>query len=172
METKASYVRKLMGSTQANFSVITSHDIRDYPDKASVYPCDVSNIEDCLEVASEIQSVQACDAVFAFDDSGIVPAATIAHKFGIRGNSLYTAIVTTNKVKMRELLNAAEHFESVWYQEVAGLNDLVRQKSSLPYPVIVKPVKGGGSRGVTHIESPSGLGNIFGNKSAGVALPK
>lgn len=78
----------------------------------------------------------------------------IAHKLGLIGNSIQSTINSTNKYKMRRVLNKAglpcpkfQLFDKNSYDD----NEI------LSFPVIVKPVDRSGSRGITKVNKRSDI---------------
>jgi biotin carboxylase len=118
------------------------------------YPISVTDKEKVLEVCKlvEINGI----TTIATD----LPGPTIAYvasKLGLIGNTLETALNTTNKDLMRNILKDAK-INIPGYQSISNVKEFL---NNLNYPLIVKPVDSSGSRGVNKINSFSDFKAAF-----------
>ena len=161
VDLKASYVQTIvdaMDVKEVQLSILTSHPIEDYPTGCDVTRVDITDLSGILEIALNIHNVSPLDGVLSFDDTGVIPASEIQKQLDIFGNTPRTALLTMDKVRMREELNAHSDFESVWFKAIKNHRDLLSLSSDrIPFPVVIKPARGEGSRAVALVESPDGF---------------
>lgn len=131
------------------------------PDNPGHKIADESIFIDVCEYDKIIQEVTGknIDAVVSFVSShGLLSAAMIANRFGLKGYAIETIETLTDKGKFREFLQKnsltypifqyTDHFEKL-------------HKEKIDYPVIVKPTGGGGSQGVTKVNTEAQLIDAF-----------
>lgn len=118
------------------------------------YPISVTDKEKILDVCKKIQ-INGITTI-ATD----LPGPTIAYvasELGLVGNSFQTALNTTNKGLMRDILKDA-FIKVPGYQSISFPDEFF---NNLNYPLIVKPVDSSGSKGVGKINSFSEFLNAF-----------
>jgi biotin carboxylase len=118
------------------------------------YPISVTDKEKILEVCKQVQ-INGITTI-ATD----LPGPTIAYvasKLGLVGNTFETAVNTTNKALMRNILKDAK-IKIPGYQSISNVKEFL---NNLNYPLIVKPVDSSGSRGVNKINSFSDFKSSF-----------
>lgn len=118
------------------------------------YPISVTDKEKILEVCKQVQ-INGITTI-ATD----LPGPTIAYvasKLGLVGNTFETALNTTNKALMRNILKDAK-IKIPGYQSISNVKEFL---NNLNYPLIVKPVDSSGSRGVNKINSFSDFKSAF-----------
>lgn len=118
------------------------------------YPISVTDKEKVLEVCRQVQ-INGITTI-ATD----LPGPTIAYvalKLGLVGNSFQTALNTTNKALMRNILKGAK-IKIPRYQSISNSKEFL---NNFNYPLIVKPVDSSGSRGVNKINSFSDFKSAF-----------
>lgn len=113
----------------------------------------VINITDetaCLAYAREM----AIDGVLtAATDYGVLTAAYIAEKMGLRGISYEAAKRIKNKYYVRKCLCEAKADDTGESHEVYDDESCDAVKKQISYPVMVKPCDGSGSRGASRVDS-------------------
>lgn len=118
--------------------------------------CNVSIIEKeaVLKVAKELQ----IDGIMSFAcDPGVVTAAYVAENMGLPSVGSYESVsILQNKARFRKFLrnNGFNVPKTYSYNTV---EDALKDKDSIEYPVIVKPVDSAGSKGVTRVDSAEEL---------------
>ena len=115
---------------------------------------DIVNEEACLGYARE----QKVDGVMtAATDFGVMTAAFIAGKMGLKGIGYDTAKLVKNKYLTRRALMDARVDDTEQAFEVTGETNLKDLRDRLAYPVMVKPCDGSGSRGAGRVDAPDAL---------------
>lgn len=118
--------------------------------------CNVSIIDKdaVLKVAQELQ----IDGIMSFAcDPGVVTAAYVAEKMGLPSCGSYEAVsILQNKARFRQFLTD-NGFNVPKIHSYNSVEDAIREKDTIEYPVIVKPVDSAGSKGVTRVNSPNEL---------------
>ena len=111
------------------------------------YPISVLDYEDILKVCEE----KHIDGIVTVATDICIPViAKIAEKLQLPGNSVDTALSTTNKFMMREKLQKSD----IKIPAFITTNKLIPfSETSLRLPVIVKPVDRSGSLGVTRVNT-------------------
>lgn len=98
------------------------------------------------------------DGVLAFSEPHVLAAAMLADRLGLPGPSLYAAVTSRNKALQRGIFAGAGLPQPDFF--IAGPHapesDLVAWAME-HFPVVVKPVDGAGSAGVTHVSTRSHL---------------
>lgn len=118
--------------------------------------CNVSLIDKdaVLKVAQELQ----IDGIMSFAcDPGVVTAAYVAEKMGLPSCGSYEAVsILQNKARFRQFLTD-NGFNVPKIHSYNTVQDAIKEKDTIEYPVIVKPVDSAGSKGVTRVNSPDEL---------------
>ena len=115
------------------------------------YPISITEKEEILAKCREI----GIDGITTIgSDLATVAVCFVADALGLPGNSLKCNLVSTNKHEMRRCFeeNGDPSPKSIMVESIQDLEGV-----SLDYPVIVKPLDRSGSRGITKVESWSGL---------------
>jgi biotin carboxylase len=100
--------------------------------------------------ADEIARVHArtpLDAVVAADDQGVLVAAVVAERLGLRGNPRRAVEATRDKAALRTAL-AATSVPQPNFRVAGPGDDVAALAAAVGFPVVVKPVGLSGSRGV------------------------
>jgi len=107
-----------------------------------------------VDVIAEMHRSRPFDAVVAISEDALLPCAAINSRLGLRGSSLRTARLLTDKWSMRQHLS---EFGVSPVRAALGrnLSDLSDFGTSNGYPFIAKPVAGTGSYGVALVSSES-----------------
>jgi len=119
-------------------------DIADY-----FYPISILEKEKILQVCQKVN----VDGITSIASDIAMPTVNyVAHEMGLIGNSLETALISTDKFEMRKALSnggaPCPKFE--FYSQPNFVDD-----GRFTFPVIVKPTDRSGSRGVTKVNSPN-----------------
>lgn len=112
--------------------------------------------EEWVAVARDIHARDPFDCLGSFTDVDQSEAAAIGAALGLRTHTVETVRYTRDKVAMRRRLVEAgvEQIASEGVDSVAGLH---RFAAAHGYPVVVKPVAGAASSGVSIVRSPAEL---------------
>jgi biotin carboxylase len=124
----------------------------DYKIFKSIY--NYSELLDSVE--SFNHNIKKINGVIAISSDTSVAVSIIAKKLKIPGNSIITAKLSTDKLKMKEKLKKCG-IPIPWFSEVKNLNHLKKILKDKKIKYIIKPVDSRGSRGVLQIDSRSDL---------------
>jgi biotin carboxylase len=113
---------------------------------------EIDRIGICVALARRIHSLKPLTAVVSFTELGLETAAVIADALGVRGLELWPVSVTRYKDWMRRVLADRPHLTVAW-RRVSSPTDVERFYSEHGPAIIVKPVNGAASVGVTQIKS-------------------
>jgi biotin carboxylase len=116
---------------------------------------DIADAERAIEVGRR----HSIDAVVPLSDYGVQTAAEVAAALGLAGNPPEVARNATSKARMRRLWEKAG-VPSARFRVVSGLDAAVAATRDLDsWPLIFKPAdsRGGGSRGISRVDGPSGV---------------
>jgi Biotin carboxylase len=97
------------------------------------------------------------DGLLTLSDEFVIPTAKAAETLGLPTEPIASFLQAHNKYEARKLLSP--NIQSLLVNSVAQLEDLAvaAQLQNFQYPLIVKPCRGGGSRGVKKAKDPSSL---------------
>ena len=103
-----------------------------------------------LEVAKEL----SVDGVLSFAcDPGVVTAAYVAEKMWLPSCGTYESVsILQNKAKFRNFLKD-NGFNVPRIYPYSTVEDAMRDREIIEYPVIVKPVDSAGSKGVNRVDA-------------------
>lgn len=113
--------------------------------------CNVSIIdkEAVLQAAKE----KKIDGIMSFAvDPGVTTAAYVQEQLGLPGNPYRSVLILQNKDRFRKFLSD-NGFNTPAAYSFDNLEDAIKSKETLPYPMIVKPTDSAGSKGVTKVEN-------------------
>lgn len=99
------------------------------------------------------------DGVVATTELSVPIAAYVAEQLGLLGIPSEVAKVITNKYRNRECIKGLKNLLSPQYVEATRIEDI--KKSSISYPLILKPANLGGKRGITVVNDDTGLLQAF-----------
>ena len=107
-----------------------------------------------LETARELN----IDGVMSFAcDPGVTTAAYVAEKLSLPFAGSYESVcILQNKARFRDFLRR-HGFNAPWSFSFRSVAEAAENAAKLRYPAIVKPVDSAGSKGVSRIDSESGL---------------
>lgn len=108
---------------------------------------DLSDPSGAAELAEELTQRAPIDAVVSADEAGVLVAAHVAQRLGLRGNPVRAVAATRNKLLLRQLLAAAQVGQPGWWSWLAG-----EVPGRVDFPAVVKPLDQAGSRGVIRVE--------------------
>jgi biotin carboxylase len=103
-------------------------------------------------VAAAMASRNPVQAVVSADEAGVLVAAHIAERLGLRSSSVLGVAATRNKWVMRARLQEAEVSQPRWW--LAPENERL---AAVEYPVVVKPLDQAASRGVIRVDDEAQL---------------
>ena len=118
------------------------------------YPISFKEKDKILDICKEIN----IDGITSFSLESALPTVNyIAQKLGLQGNSPECGVLMDNKYTMRNALLdnsvAVPRFKSVSHADEVS--------SDFNYPLIIKPIDSGGSRGVTLVYDKNELANAI-----------
>ncbi|CRL21832.1 ATP-grasp fold [Penicillium camemberti] len=100
---------------------------------------------------------QGFDALLTLSDEFVLPTVKAAEILGLPTEPIASYLQAHNKYEARQLLSP--NIQNLLVNSVAQLEDpsVASQLQAFQYPLIVKPSRGGGSRGVKKAKDPSSL---------------
>ena len=115
------------------------------------YPISITEVE---EITNKCRDIGICGICTIATDLGNYTVNYVADKLGLPGNSMDCTRKSTNKYLMREAFkyNGDPSPKSIRVNKSTDLSEL-----EIGYPVIVKPTDRSGSRGITKLDSATGL---------------
>ncbi|MED3183379.1 ATP-grasp domain-containing protein [Bacillus thuringiensis] len=119
-----------------------------------------SKAEEWVSLAMTIHEFDPIDAVGAYHEYHQDKAAMIAEKIGFPFNSLETIELVNNKYKMRERLRKAK-VDPTASIEINSADDIKKFAKEYGYPVVLKPLDGWASIGVSLIKSDKDINNAL-----------
>ncbi len=124
------------------------------------FKANVRNIEESLQKAREINSVIHIDGVIAIVEHAVPTAAAIAEELGLTYISTETAFRARNKYEMK---NAYKNngIKVANYQLISTLDEAIGFANNYGYPIVIKPIIGGGSICVLKINTEDELKENF-----------
>lgn len=121
---------------------------------------DTYNVEQTLDCVKDYCRKGKVDGVISVASDVPLTVATIADEFGLPGISIETALLASNKLKMKQ--HFLEHgISTPWFSAISNseeLTDFVRAKRSL---LVLKPVDSRGARGVLLLDEGANLAEAF-----------
>jgi biotin carboxylase len=107
-----------------------------------------------LDLVETIHMKHPFDVSLSFSELGLLNAALVADRLGIEGNPLKPVLLTRDKVKMRENMQAGG-VPSIPHAAVRNAADAIRFGNDYGWPIIVKPANGVGSRQIHKLFAPA-----------------
>ena len=102
------------------------------------------------------KKIKKIDGVITIASDTPVAVSKIAKKLNLPGNSIKTAMLSTNKIKMKIKLRECK-IPIPWFSEVKSVNHLKKILKNKKSKYIIKPIDNRGARGVLQIDSKSDL---------------
>jgi biotin carboxylase len=121
---------------------------------------DTYNIEQTLDCVKDYCRKGKVDGVISVASDVPLTVATIANEFGLPGISIETALLASNKLKMKQRF-LERGISTPWFSAISNseeLTDFVRAKRSL---LVLKPVDSRGARGVLLLDEDANLEEAF-----------
>lgn len=115
--------------------------------------------------AARLREAWNFDAVLSITEAGVAVAARLNKLFGMRGSDETSIAYLNDKAKMRALLHA-NGFAEVAYAVLRERADISDFAARAGFPLILKPVDGGGSHGIHKVNSIGEAEAAFDNLSA------
>ncbi len=125
-----------------------SRDAPALPYADEVHICSIRDKDAVLQIAREFKPdgivIGACD-------TSVVTGAFVCEALGLPGNSVEAAVNSTDKVKMIKAFARCGVAHPLFYE--VKKDEIDSFSSSLPYPVISKPIDSAGGRGICIIHN-------------------
>lgn len=121
---------------------------------------DTSDLNACIEAATRLHVREPIEGVIAFVEHSVYTAAVVARELGLPALSPEAATLTRDKYRMRAAMHAAG-IPCPRYALVASEEEALEAGAAFGYPVVVKPVIGGGSQYVRRVDSHEQLAEWF-----------
>lgn len=97
-----------------------------------------------LELVTALHAETPFDAVVSFQEFGLLTAALLQERLGLRGNPLEPVLLTRDKCRMREHMRD-KGVPSIPYARVSDAVQVTDFARRAGWPIIVKPANGAGS---------------------------
>ena len=110
--------------------------------------------EQVLNALSEYSDSPSIDAVITVAADNPVSVSVAAEYLGVKGLSNRTAELSTNKLKMKDVLQDSGVLLP-WYKGIDSLKQLIEEIESRPGEYVLKPIDSRGSRGVIRLNNIS-----------------
>ena len=124
------------------------------------FKADVRNIKQSVEKAKEINKLVHIDGVIAIVEHAVPTAAAIAEELGLTYISTETAFKARNKYEMKNAYRS-HNIKVANYELISTLEEAIAFSNKQGYPIIIKPIIGGGSICVLKINSEEELKENF-----------
>lgn len=124
------------------------------------FKANVRNIKESVEKAKEINNIVHIDGVIAIVEHAVPTAAAIAEELGLTYISTETAFRARNKYEMKNAYKN-NNIKVANYKLISNLDEALSFANAQGYPVIIKPIIGGGSICVLKINSETELRENF-----------
>ena len=136
----------------------TVHAIDKNPDAPAFSDADgyaAIDLIDADAVTAYAREINA-DAIMAVNEAGVLSAAIASERLGLRGLSPETALRALDKGQMREAWQSA-NLSQPEFRLVDDIAEVKNAAGEIGYPVIIKPTRNWGSRGVSVAETEADL---------------
>jgi biotin carboxylase len=104
------------------------------------------------ELAAKLREIWRFDVVVSLTEGGVAVAARLNKMLGLPGADERAIGYLNDKARMRALLHQ-RHFSELPYRLLSSRADLASFIGSTKFPLILKPVDGGGSFGIHRVNS-------------------
>ena len=133
--------------------------VLDLPDPLTEYwhvelGVDFTRLDHAAEALTGLLRDRPVDAILALDDSGTLLAAQVSAALHLPHNDPASALAARDKLVMREAL-AAAGVPVPRFTRYPGPTDPTTIADAITYPVVVKPLRLSGSRGVIRADNPA-----------------
>jgi biotin carboxylase len=119
-----------------------------------------TNLDAAIEAALQLASRAGIDAVTTLVEHAVPAAAAVAQQLGLPFVSPKTARLARDKYAMRQAFDKAG-LRQPPFELVIGVGQATDAASRIGYPVILKPVLGGGSKYVRRVDNAAELAAQF-----------
>lgn len=123
---------------------------RDYVDE--VADVDTSDLAACTAAARGFAEREPVDGVLAIVEHSVTAAAAVAEELGLPGIGNQAALVARDKYRMRQAFERAD-IPSAKFALARDLEEAHQASQRMGYPVVAKPLIGGGSMYVRRLDS-------------------
>jgi len=134
---------------------------------ADIAPADLGTVDQLItapmddpglpDVIAALHRARPFDAVLSFQEHGLLTAAAVRERLALFGNPRDAVLLTRDKALMRDRL-AAVGVPSVPHLRSNDPDELRTFGDRAGWPLILKPVRGSGSRQIHRVDTPSELG--------------
>lgn len=121
---------------------------------------DVREPEQAIRLAKEAHSRSPIQGVLGYEEDATLVAAHVAAALGLPAHPVSAAESAMDKPTMKERFQAAG-VACARYTVAADEDDAVKWASSVGYPVVVKPCRGGASQGVIRADDEASLRQAY-----------
>jgi biotin carboxylase len=123
---------------------------------AAALPVDIADSQAVLDAARAAHRRRPVDGVLSLTESGLVAASRAAEALGVRGNPAAAVRAAQDKALTRQCLHAAG-LDTTDYRSCAGPAEAADFLRCHPGGIVLKPVDGAASAGVTRVSDGSEL---------------
>jgi biotin carboxylase len=125
-----------------------------------VADADTRSVEECVAAARALNAEERVEGVVAFVEYAVSAAAAVAADLGLPGIGERTATLARDKFLMRRALSAGG-VACPRFALARGVDEALRVGAEFGYPLVLKPVLGGGSQFVRRVDGPSDMTEHF-----------
>lgn len=125
---------------------------RDYVDE--VIDVDTSDLDRCVAAARSLAEREPVEAVLAIVEHSVTAAAAVAEALGLPGLGSHAALLARDKYRMRTAF-AEAGLPSPRFALARSVEEAQWFGRQVGYPVVAKPLIGGGSMYVRRLDSPA-----------------
>jgi biotin carboxylase len=127
---------------------------------------DTRDLDTCVTAARRLDAVERIEGVIAFVEHSVSAAAAVAAALGLPFVSPDTATLTRDKYRMRRAL-AAGGVPCPGFGLARSVEEALELGDRLGYPLVIKPLIGGGSMFIRRVDGPAELRTHFETFRAG-----
>lgn len=157
--SRVSHFKKL-ASMNDHFTLIMKNPTWESEYFEKVVDVDTSNTVEVIRKIEELSQTNVLKGVVTFVEHAVPLTALIADYFELEGNCIESAVLTRDKNKMHEAFDKYA-IPTANYALASSIDEATSRCSEIGYPVVLKPIIGGGSLSVVKIEDEEDLNVHF-----------
>lgn len=115
---------------------------------------DTRDLDACVSAAERLHEAEPIEGVVAFVEHSVLAAATVAAHLGLPGPGVHTATLARDKYLMRRAMDVTG-VPCPRYALASTAEEALDIAVAFGYPVVLKPVIGGGSQYVRRVDTPA-----------------
>jgi biotin carboxylase len=131
-----------------------------------VADADTRDVNACVRAAEELARVEAVEGVVTFVEHGVSAAAAVAEHLGLPGIGTRSATLARDKYQMRQAMSAGG-VPCPRFALASDVDHAAEIGREFGYPLVIKPVIGGGSQYVRRVDGAAEVRHHFSELVAG-----